>query len=379
MTQAGQNTGQVPSRRSLAARAAFWRGLQSLGSTLDWCLNYEVRSHLFMRTIEVSKPFTPGQVPLYFYLPKLFTPEELGKRYPIVVNFHGGGFTIGDARDDIRWANQVCDELDVVVVSVGYRKAPQFPYPVAVQDGVAALDYLASNAEDLGIDITKMALSGFSSGGNLTFTVPLLYYELQQKMEEAQTSTDNPQAVPAGWSNKQFKARFGSQCQIIALAGFYPSLNYMLTREERRATNPKPSENLPPALTVMFDHSYLPVRAEEAKEVEGGMTEDCPLREPFLSPSLACDGLLKHALPKNIFLLTCENDMLQKEGQDFAEKLSVLGKEVKHFKALNCKHAWDKIPSVLNWGEKATWSEQQIQNAYAQACEVLKQALSGPH
>ena len=60
-----------------------------------------------------------------------------------------------------------------MVVSVGYRRAPEAPFPAAVDDGVDALLYLSRHAPELGLDVSRVVLSGFSAGGNLTVTVPL--------------------------------------------------------------------------------------------------------------------------------------------------------------------------------------------------------------
>ena len=92
---------------------------------------------------------------------------------PVVVNFHGGGFTLGTATDDCRWAQCVLEDADAVMVSVSYRLAPEYPFPAAVDDGVESLVYLSTHAAELGLDMTRVALSGFSAGGNLAVTVPL--------------------------------------------------------------------------------------------------------------------------------------------------------------------------------------------------------------
>ncbi|KAH9832360.1 hypothetical protein Tdes44962_MAKER08808 [Teratosphaeria destructans] len=114
--------------------------------------------------------------------------------YPVVINFHGGGFTLGTATDDARWCGTVVDECHAIVVSVEYRKAPEMPFPTAVEDGVDAVLWIHEHADDLGIDREKIALSGFSSGGNMAFTVPLRLYDEQTGFlrEEATASkTDN--------------------------------------------------------------------------------------------------------------------------------------------------------------------------------------------
>ncbi|KAL2043716.1 hypothetical protein N7G274_003235 [Stereocaulon virgatum] len=109
-----------------------------------------------------------------FYVPENYALRtEEDKRYPVVVNLHGGGFTMGTSKDDGRWAAAVLEAVGAIFVSVEYRLAPQFPFPTAVEDGVKALPHLAANSETFGIDSKKMALSGFSAGENMAFTTPL--------------------------------------------------------------------------------------------------------------------------------------------------------------------------------------------------------------
>ena len=67
---------------------------------------------------------------LLFYVPKGYDGgRKMGKKLPVVVNFHGGGFTLGAGADDARWAQAVIDEIGAVLVSVEYRLAPQWPFP----------------------------------------------------------------------------------------------------------------------------------------------------------------------------------------------------------------------------------------------------------
>jgi putative ergosteryl-3beta-O-L-aspartate hydrolase len=60
-----------------------------------------------------------------------------------VVNFHGGGFTLGTGTDDARWAQSVVEDTEAVLVSVEYRLAPKYLFSVGVKDGTDAVVYLA--------------------------------------------------------------------------------------------------------------------------------------------------------------------------------------------------------------------------------------------
>ena len=337
-------------------------------TTIDGFWASQSRPHTFQRTVTVSRPFTTGSFPLYFYHPKSYASDKTSHGYPVVLSFHGGGFTIGDARDDVKWINLVADELDAIVVSVGYRKAPEFPYPTAVQDGAWALGYLAEHASELGVDTTRVVISGFSSGGNLSLAVPMLYSVLRDEAAIAKLASAHRSAIPTGFDIKTTALGKYSRCSIVAIASFYPTVDYTLSRPQRRATNPEPSQNLSQNLYSLFDFSYLPIRAEEEPSSP-------ILKDPFLSPSQASSDFLKTHLPKDIIILTCEFDMLQKEGEELIGKMAAAGINSKHFKIEKVAHGWDKVPAILRRGEAATWGTQQVGVAYAEACSMLKEVL----
>lgn len=170
-----------PARWYLRMQAVMWRFLMAIGMWLHRFAPPRPMRHSFVKRIPTTISPTKGSVNLYFYTPKNYKVQRrLGKpatRFPVVLVFHGGGFTIGHATDDAKWATTVVAECNAVVVAVDYRLAPEFPFPTAVEDGVDAVLYLARNAEALHIDPNRIAMSGFSSGGNLALTVPLRLHE----------------------------------------------------------------------------------------------------------------------------------------------------------------------------------------------------------
>lgn len=91
---------------------------------------------------------------------------------PCLIWFHGGGYVMGRARDN--WFSTLfCATLGCTVVSVDYGLAPEKPAPAGIQDGFAALNWVAENAAKLGIDPDRIAIGGLSAGGGLAASVAL--------------------------------------------------------------------------------------------------------------------------------------------------------------------------------------------------------------
>src|SRR5205807_5350100 len=109
-------------------------------------------------------------LPLRIYRPKAPSTGRL----PVVVNFHGGGWVSGNARQSEWWCAGVAAQAAVVVVSVEYRLAPEYRFPVPVEDCYAATAWVAANAASLGVDANRLGVMGDSAGGNLAAAVALM-------------------------------------------------------------------------------------------------------------------------------------------------------------------------------------------------------------
>jgi acetyl esterase len=88
-----------------------------------------------------------------------------------VVLLHGGGWTVGDVADYDGLARRLADRLPAVVLSVEYRRAPEHPFPAAVEDAAAAVRWALVHAGELGGDRGRVAVAGDSGGGNLAAVV----------------------------------------------------------------------------------------------------------------------------------------------------------------------------------------------------------------
>ncbi len=96
------------------------------------------------------------------------------ERPGLIVYYHGGGWVIGDIDTHDVLCRNLAASSGAAVLSVDYRLAPEAKFPAAVDDAWTALTWAAANADDLGIDATRLAVAGDSAGGNLSAVVALM-------------------------------------------------------------------------------------------------------------------------------------------------------------------------------------------------------------
>ena len=92
---------------------------------------------------------------------------------PVLVYFHGGGFVIGDLDTHEPLCAQIARTLDLPVIAVDYRLAPEHPWPAAPDDCEAAARWIASGPADLGFGVSGLVLAGDSAGGTLSIVTAL--------------------------------------------------------------------------------------------------------------------------------------------------------------------------------------------------------------
>src|ERR1700722_9359351 len=98
---------------------------------------------------------------------RVYRPHEAGAGGPVVVFIHGGGWVFGDLDSHDGLCRALAQAADAVVVAVDYRRAPETPFPGALEDCLAVVEWLADHGPELGVDGARLAVAGDSSGANL--------------------------------------------------------------------------------------------------------------------------------------------------------------------------------------------------------------------
>lgn len=127
-----------------------------------------------LRTVDRTIPGPPGAPDVRV---RVYTPVGAGHHrcsLPAVLYLHSGGWVFGSLDAEHLPAAAVAVEVGALVVSVEYRLAPEDPYPAAVQDGYAALEWLAAAGPELGVDPGRIAVMGSSAGGGLAAALTLM-------------------------------------------------------------------------------------------------------------------------------------------------------------------------------------------------------------
>jgi len=244
-------------RRQMREASALWWGpVGNLGSVAD-------------RTIVVSDRGGDRKLPIRTYRPN-------DGVLPVVMFFHGGGWVVGDLDTHDGPCRALAELARCVVVSVGYRLAPEHRFPAAPWDCIAATSWVFTHADELGIDASRLSVVGDSAGANLAAVVA------QQR----------PVDEPA----------IRSQTLI------YPVTD--LTIHHHSLTYPEGYLLGVAELVWYYDH-YI---------------DDADRHDPLVSPMLAAS--LAGLPPAHV--ITCEFDPLDPQGADYARRLAAAGVEVVH-------------------------------------------------
>ena len=243
-------------------------------------------------------------IPVRIYWPPIAQHDNL----PVVVFYHGGGWSIGDLDTHDRVARTLAVGAEAIVVSVDYRLAPEHPYPQGIDDSWAALRWVGEHAAELGGDPARIAVAGDSAGGNIAAVM-------------AQLARDN-----------------GGPPLIFQLL-WYPSTT-------GDTTLPSMIENadgpiLDRDVVAAFLQWYLP------PDIDMAEPDKLP---PTLAPANTAD---LSGLPP-AFICTAEYDPLRDDGARYAELLSAAGVPVELYNAPTLMHGFVSFALVVPAAADAT-------------------------
>ena len=243
-------------------------------------------------------------IPVRIYWPPVEQHEDL----PIVVFYHGGGWSIGDldTHDPVARAHAVGAEA--IVVSVDYRLAPEHPFPAGIEDSWAALQWVGEHAAELGGDPARIAVAGDSAGGNISAVM-------------AQRARDN-----------------GGPPLVFQLL-WYPSTTGDMTLPS--VTENADAPVLDGDVVDAFLKWYLPPELDMTKPAE---------LPPTLAPANTAD---LSGLPP-AYIATAEYDPIRDDGARYAELLGAAGIPVELHNASTLVHGYVSFALVVPAADEAT-------------------------
>ncbi len=255
---------------------------------------------------DVALPGRSGGIPARVYRP---TAAPLGgEPAPCLVFLHGGGMVIGSIETHDALCRDLAAGAGVVVVSVGYRLAPEHPYPAPVDDAEDAVAAVVDTADTLGVDASRLAVGGDSAGGNLA-TVVAARWEARR--------AEAPSLPPL-----RLQLLLYPVCDFVADPAAHPSRvengeGFVLTAE----------------LMDFFTHHYL-----DGTGADRTSSDVSPLRATSLA-----------GLPPAL-VVTAELDPLRDEGEAYAARLAADGVDVTAERYDGAIHSFLQMSSVASIG-----------------------------
>ncbi len=117
---------------------------------------------------DLSIPGPAGSIPA-----RLYDAQAEREPGPVMVFYHGGGFVIGDLNTHGPYCAEAARQLDIPIIAIDYRLAPEHPFPAAPEDCEAATRWIASSPTELGFRVTGLIPTGDSAGGNLAIVTTM--------------------------------------------------------------------------------------------------------------------------------------------------------------------------------------------------------------
>jgi acetyl esterase len=218
-----------------------------------------IPSEPVLRVDDFDLPGPAGKIPVRLYVPFPKTEAPSQESAPVLIYYHGGGFVAGDLDSHDTLLRAVANRADCLVLSVGYRLAPENPYPAANDDALAALNWVAQHASDIGATPTRLAVGGDSAGGLLAAWVAQRAQESGVDLRLQVLLYPNLDATMSSASWKEL----GTGGYMVSHTQMLERYDAYLPKEISRA-DPKVSPlfatqvaGVPPALIITADHDPL--------------------------------------------------------------------------------------------------------------------------
>ncbi|SFG15820.1 acetyl esterase [Halobacillus alkaliphilus] len=109
---------------------------------------------------------------------RIYRPEGTGP-FPVLVYFHGGGWVFGDLDSSGNVCRYLSRYAETIIVSVGYRLAPEHKYPAAFHDAIDAVRWTSCQLNKWKGDAERLAVGGESSGGNLAAAASIYFRDTE--------------------------------------------------------------------------------------------------------------------------------------------------------------------------------------------------------
>ena len=127
-------------------------------------INEIEHSDVEVRDIQAPSSEVGRSIPVRLYRA---VKESDGRQQPCLIYIHGGGMIMGNLETGNLNCLNFARTFDISVLSIEYRKAPEFPYPAAIEDCIDAISWIVSNSELFNIDLANLGIYGSSAGGGL--------------------------------------------------------------------------------------------------------------------------------------------------------------------------------------------------------------------
>ena len=188
---------------------------------------------------DLTCPAADGDIPVRFY-----ETRETRDPGPVMVFYHGGGFVIGDLETHHSLCTELAAQMDLPLVAVDYRRAPEHPFPAAIDDCEAATRWIAGSPKEIGRDVTGVIPIGDSAGGSASIVI-------------SQQLAASPAATPVVMQVPIFPLA-SNAAGSASLSDFAEGFILTKASVEYFEEQYKPDHCDPRAMPILGDHSKAP-------------------------------------------------------------------------------------------------------------------------